>query len=107
MKFIITENQNKLRQFLRRLREDDEIEQMADIVEEDFDYIKPCDHKDNFGEYKRLIIQDSAMCYVLFTFEPTDEYYDECIRLVEDIMNEKFSRMIWKEFVDVIEMYEC
>ena len=107
MKFIITENQNKLRQFLRRLREDDEIEQMVDIVVEDFDYIKPCDHKDNFEENKRLIIQDSAMCYVLHTIEPTDGYYDECIKLVENIMNEKLSGIIKKEFVDVIEMEEC
>jgi hypothetical protein len=106
MKYVITESQEQLLYFLRRIHTKELLDHLYDIIYEGFDYTDPCDYmsyKDGFGDYVDEIIRGSIETFLL-SYLDTDKYEKEKLEqlrfLVSDLIRRKFFRMIESSFIE-------
>lgn len=106
MKYVITESQEQLLYFLRRIHTEELLNHLYDIIYEGFDYTDPCDYmpyKEGFGDYVDEIIRGSIETFLNSYLDTNhyDEQTKENLRiLVSDLIRRKFFRMIESSFIE-------
>ena len=97
MKYIITEHQKKVIRVLRRVERDSDL--IWEIVDEGVDMLL-C-QVDDFDAYFKLVVDGSAMTYLLNYFDNQNEKgYPEMEKYMIDYIKKKFTRRITHYWMD-------
>jgi hypothetical protein len=102
MKYIITEDQNKILWLRRRLDDPEINELLTDIVIEGFDYTDPCNY-DTYSSYEINIVNDSALTFInsyteLYSEDPFES--NPLLGFVAKVILSKHRNRIQREYRD-------
>jgi hypothetical protein len=102
MKYIITEDQNKILWLRRRLDDPEINELLTDIVIEGFDYTDPCNY-DTYSSYEINIVNDSAFTFInsyaeLYSEDPFES--NPLLWFVVKVILSKHRNRIQREYRD-------
>jgi hypothetical protein len=104
MKYIITEDRNRILWLRRRLDDPEISEFLTDIVIEGFDYTDPCDY-DTYSSYEINIVNGSALTFINSYIE-LSKYGEESFdsdpleRFVVKLILSKYRNRIQREYRD-------
>jgi hypothetical protein len=109
MKYIITENQQHILWFKRRIPQN--LDLMMDLINEGFDYIDQCEYKreDGYQDFSSELIGSAAITF-MNTFDEVNDLSagdtDIVFQLIYDYMEKNYSEYILIGFMDRIEWCE-
>lgn len=105
MKFVITESQENFLWLIRRMNEPDMISHMAEIIDEGFWYVKPCDYVVDTKGYISNILEGSVETFINSYSDQfkSEEGIDKLHKYIYDFMRKKFLKIILNEYTSGLE----